>query len=82
MYGWGSNKYGKVGADSLAQKLPEPALLHFGQRVAKVRAGGNHSLAVGEGGEVWAWGLAENYQLGTAKTANEHSPQRILFKKT
>ena len=55
------------------QALPMP---EFGGFVY-VSAGGQHSLAITENGQLWAWGLNSNGQLGDGTVTTRHTPTRI-----
>ena len=77
VWAWGANGFGQVGTDVAdgctvgGVVLPcSPAPVRVGalERVAAVAGGSRHSLAVGEDGAVWAWGLNEFGQLGVATT--------------
>ena len=74
VYGWGYNAYGQVGNGTFVNtNTPVQVLLTADGtpliRVAKVAAGGNHSLALTDDGRVYAWGNNGSGQLG-ANTSN------------
>ncbi|KAL6604495.1 hypothetical protein ACP70R_028746 [Stipagrostis hirtigluma subsp. patula] len=72
VYGFGDNSHGAVGqpAPSAAAYVPTP-VPSLPPSVSAVAAGHYHSLAVAEGGEVWAWGRNDEGQLGRGL----HSPR-------
>jgi alpha-tubulin suppressor-like RCC1 family protein len=54
--------------------VPVPGL--FGG--TQVSTSGNHTLAVaGSSGQVWAWGVNRNCELGDGMTIEQHSPEPI-----
>lgn len=70
-YGWGSNSWGNLaqgasGSDAYSKamlvKAPGGAAPWTGLRM--IIAGGNHSLAIDQAGEVYSWGYSQNGELG------------------
>ena len=56
-FAWGGNENMQVGAtDSPSDAVPLPLRVLPSLRVLQVAAGAMHSLALVEGGDVWAWG--------------------------
>ena len=86
-YAWGSNNAGQLGGGTTSSrntpvrvKTPDrktypdlPADFTYLQ----VSAGGNHSLAVGSDGNVYAWGWNYYGQLGDGTTTERHAPVRV-----
>ncbi|KAJ1632864.1 regulator of chromosome condensation 1/beta-lactamase-inhibitor protein II [Pavlovales sp. CCMP2436] len=77
VYAWGDANYGKLAAPASADMptdddnlpyQPLPVLVHGfgGCRLVQLACGSNHSLALTEGGRVWAWGGAIFGRLGPA----------------
>jgi len=66
MWTWGKGEYGRCGNGKSSQPLPLPVdmLKDRGSPVTSIGAGGAHSLAVTQAGEVWGWGKNEASQLG------------------
>ena len=62
VYCWGANGAGQVGHDEVLGDDPEnptakvAAVDLGGQRAEQIQAGGTHTCAVLEGGDVWCWG--------------------------
>ncbi|KAJ1496393.1 regulator of chromosome condensation 1/beta-lactamase-inhibitor protein II [Baffinella frigidus] len=66
VYSWGYNQYGQTGhgPQGLAQWEPRIIKGLEGIRIVQVLAGEEHSLALSEHGEVFAWGRGTQGQLG------------------
>jgi alpha-tubulin suppressor-like RCC1 family protein len=73
VHAWGQNENGQTGVGTVLQSgftdipvsyLPHP-VGHISASVVAVAAGAYHSLALGGGGTVWAWGANDWGQLGT-----------------
>lgn len=75
VYAWGDANYGKLAAPASAdmptdddnlpyQPLPVLVKGFGGCRLVQLACGSNHSLALTEGGRVWAWGGAIFGRLG------------------
>jgi alpha-tubulin suppressor-like RCC1 family protein len=65
-YGWGSNRYGKLGIDVLAETISEPTLNKriMDHQIAMCAVGQDHSLFLTKIGLVLSAGLNEFGQLG------------------
>jgi alpha-tubulin suppressor-like RCC1 family protein len=81
VYAWGDANYGKLAApassamptdDDNLPYQPLPALVtgFGGCRIVQLACGSNHSLALTEGGRVWAWGGAIFGRLGPSMTTD------------
>ena len=46
-------------------------------KIVTVAAGGEHSMAVGENGALWAWGLGSSGQLGLGDTNSRRVPTQV-----
>jgi alpha-tubulin suppressor-like RCC1 family protein len=87
LWAMGENGYGQLGNgisgyifDGVPNYEIKPIQIKSGIKFRTVSAGGNHSLAIDESGNIWAWG-ANNYgQLGNGTTTNENLP--ILVEST
>ena len=80
-YAWGSNQYGQLGQGSTSGtpqktpvKVPLPDGVASGFTYTQVAAGGNHVLAVGSDGIVYAWGINDHGQLGNG-SLDANTPQ-------
>eukprot|EP00889_Picochlorum_renovo_P001271 jgi/Picre1/28301/NNA_003707.t1 len=71
MYSWGINDYGQLG-NGTTSNMTVPTLIQegfFGVKVSDIAAGGWHSLAITEDGEVYVWGRGEHGRLGLGDPA-------------
>ena len=73
VYAWGGNSYGQLGNNTsgsysaVPMRVRDPASptdASKGLKAIQVSAGYYHSLAVDKDGNIWAWGLNKNGQLG------------------
>jgi alpha-tubulin suppressor-like RCC1 family protein len=77
---WGANTMGQLGDGSLIDRLsPVPVGGLGGITVAQIAAGADFALAMGNQGEVYAWGSNAKGQLGTdtGVTAQLSTPGRV-----
>ena len=79
---WGYNGYGQLGDGSTSDKyrpqtVQNPTNTSQSLKATQISAGVNHSLAVGQDGNLWAWGLNSNGQLGIGSTVNQTKPTLI-----
>lgn len=75
---WGSNAYGQLGTgatESIA--LPVSAMMPADVRYTMVDAGTYHSLAIGTDGQIYAWGLNYDGQLGDGTLVSRSTPVRV-----
>jgi alpha-tubulin suppressor-like RCC1 family protein len=66
VFGWGVNASGQLG-NGLNSNVTLPVLVTgalAGKRIVAVRPGNNHVLALGDDGQIYAWGLNASGQLG------------------
>ncbi|XP_060116333.1 LOW QUALITY PROTEIN: RCC1 domain-containing protein 1 [Heteronotia binoei] len=75
LFAWGAGRHGQLGHGDLASAA-EPRLVEALQGVplGQVAAGGWHSAAVGEAGELYLWGWNESGQLGLPAKGMMGSP--------
>lgn len=76
---WGDNTFGQLGhsLDNSMSKLPQE-VVGLTTRIIAIAAGDNHTLAVDESGQVWAWGRNAFGQLGLGeKDKNNFSPEPL-----
>ncbi len=65
VYAWGANHYHQLGLGEDTDDRATPVLLDIPGTVIQVAAGGTHSLALNDDGEVYAWGYSNRGQVGT-----------------
>ena len=88
IWAWGDNWKGQLGNGTISDQnapnpVPKQVLLNpndasTGLKAVQVSAGYQHSLAIDEAGNTWAWGSNESGQLGNNTTSNQYSPKRVL----
>ena len=90
-YAWGYNNYGQLGNNTTSGNDPNPVPVRVrdpanptdkskGLKTTQVSAGGDHSLALGSDGYVYAWGNNYYGQLGnntSGDNADSHVPVRV-----
>jgi len=79
-WAWGANNFGQLGTS--ANTLPSSSTpivvgLPAGTKVTAVSGGGDHSLAQTSTGQVLAWGLNVQGQLGNGTTINTSTPTAV-----
>lgn len=84
VYTWGDvNNYGQLGTgDTVPHDQPQPVQDFLLAKVSliAVACGGEHSVAVSNEGEVWAWGRNDRGQLGGGSLKlYSADPVRVLF---
>ncbi len=66
---WGQGDFGQLGRNSLLDsQVPVSVSIPVGTTVVEVSAGGYHSLALTDEGEILAWGHGRDGQLGNGET--------------
>lgn len=75
VWAWGNNEYGQLGIDSAevidhSAPLPVPGL----ENVIDVSAGPIHTVAINQGGNIWAWGSNQGGQLGDGTNTDRTTP--------
>ena len=79
VYAWGTNGYGQLGNGSTSNSSTPVQVLGVGgsgvlSGITRITAGQYHSVAVGNGGSVYAWGANGYGQLGNGSTSNSSTP--------
>jgi len=70
LYAWGINTNGQLGLGNTSTGPFIPTYVSSGSRKYKaIAAGGNFSLAIAENGDLYAWGINTNGQLGLGNTS-------------
>jgi alpha-tubulin suppressor-like RCC1 family protein len=81
LYAWGFNDFGQLGIGTNSTVVG-PVLVPFPAGVTNwttIAAGVYHSLALGNDGNVYAWGSGEFGTLGNGGATNSSRPQRVTF---
>eukprot|EP01105_Mastigella_eilhardi_P011889 TRINITY_DN2730_c0_g1_i2.p1 TRINITY_DN2730_c0_g1~~TRINITY_DN2730_c0_g1_i2.p1 ORF type:complete len:327 (+),score=16.94 TRINITY_DN2730_c0_g1_i2:53-1033(+) len=74
---WGENAVGQMGLETDENsRIPKSVPLHTlqGCRVSSLYCGGQHSVAVTEGGDIYVWGNGTEGQLGLGDRTSRQSP--------
>lgn len=80
VWAWGNNASGQLGNGTQDSKT-SPAQVTNPVGVSgftAIAAGGNHTLALDNLGNVWAWGLNSSGQLGNNTLVNQNTPVQVL----
>ena len=77
VWAWGSNGDGRLGIGSTAARSETPVAVTNLGAVARISAGGSHSVAAKSDGSVWAWGLNGSGQLGVTCTSPCNTPNFV-----
>ncbi|MBI0145346.1 MULTISPECIES: RCC1 domain-containing protein [Bifidobacterium] len=81
-YAWGDNRYGQLGDGTRTSrtapvKVEKPTDAPADFTYVQVSAGGQHSLALGSDGYVYAWGSNANGRLGDGTTTRRTTPVKV-----
>jgi alpha-tubulin suppressor-like RCC1 family protein len=81
LYSWGSNDYGELGNGTTnRQYSPQLVALPPGVTAwSSIAAGNRFSVALGNDGNVYAWGRNNFGQLGNNTTTNQALPTRVVL---
>ncbi|KAG9458131.1 hypothetical protein H6P81_002639 [Aristolochia fimbriata] len=79
LWAWGNNEYGQLGTgDTQPRSQPIPVQGLSGLTLVDIAAGGWHSTALMDDGEVYAWGRGEHGRLGFGDDkSSKMVPQRV-----
>jgi RCC1 and BTB domain-containing protein len=66
IYCWGNNKFGQLGNKTLSNRSSRPEIIEYlkNKKIIDIKCGSNHSLALSNNGEVYAWGDNTYGQIG------------------
>lgn len=78
----GRKEYGRLGLGNVSEdaKILTPVLALDDKKVIEICCGESTSFAVTDKGEVFAWGMGSNQQLGTGNEDDETTPVQISSK--
>lgn len=81
-YAWGLNSNGQLGDGTTQEQLTPVQVtqgdIPSGVSIEQVSAGGNHTLALGSDGKVYAWGSNDYGQLGNGDMENSTTARRVV----
>lgn len=79
IYSWGGGRDGQLGTgeEDTCQPVPRLLLPLHSVRITQLCAGGDHTLAVADGGVVFSWGRGANGRLGHGDASNRVVPTII-----
>ncbi|KAF7130683.1 hypothetical protein RHSIM_Rhsim10G0063200 [Rhododendron simsii] len=79
LWAWGNNEYGQLGTgDTQPRSQPIPVQGLSGLTLVDIAAGGWHSTALTDDGEVYGWGRGEHGRLGFGDDkSSKMVPQRV-----
>ncbi|MCL2862076.1 MAG: hypothetical protein FWE22_06670 [Firmicutes bacterium] len=81
LWAWGRNENGQLGDGTTVERHSPLQINTAGRmnnaRVISISAGGAHSLAIDELGNLWAWGGNWNGQLGDGTTIDKYSQVQV-----
>jgi hypothetical protein len=69
-----------LGEDIVERKLPAPVktLISQGVKIVDIAAGGMHTVALDDEGQLWSWGCNDQYALGRSSKEDEgYIPNRM-----
>lgn len=74
---WGNASHGALGTGATRPNSPIPLNLAGLGNAVQVSAGGTHTCALTNSGEVWCWGYNEYGQVGSGDTNDSVTPQQV-----
>jgi alpha-tubulin suppressor-like RCC1 family protein len=80
VWAWGTNNYGQLGNNTTSNQITTaPAQVTDGLPggITSIAAGNGFNLAANDSGQVWAWGLNNDGQLGNATYTNSTTPVKV-----
>ncbi|KAN0045433.1 hypothetical protein ACTA71_005811 [Dictyostelium dimigraforme] len=81
LYTWGYNKYGQLGINNLTDQFSPVRCVFFDKIGVKSFAiGDRHMGAIDQQGELYTWGMNEEYQIGDGSSFNKSIPTAIKVK--
>ncbi|XP_015440518.1 PREDICTED: RCC1 and BTB domain-containing protein 1-like [Dufourea novaeangliae] len=80
VYSWGCNRYSQLGRPSTNEVSCIPTLVCINLNkniVVDIACGSNHSLALIDNGEIYAWGKNNFGQAGKSESVDQNAPTKI-----
>jgi alpha-tubulin suppressor-like RCC1 family protein len=78
VWGWGGNANGELGLGTTSTTVLTPTESPTLADVSAIAAGTSHGLALDDSGDVWAWGLNADGQVGDNSTTTHPTPVQVL----
>lgn len=81
LYGWGANGWGQLGLGTRSDSnSPKPVVVPTGvTKYTQVSIGGGFGAAIGDDGNVYAWGHNTSGQLGDNTLTTRSKPGKVLY---
>jgi alpha-tubulin suppressor-like RCC1 family protein len=76
-WAWGINSSGTLGDNSTTSRLTPVSVAGATKTFCKITTGWSHNIAIDKNGNVWAWGLFENGQLGDNTIVSRRTPVSV-----
>jgi alpha-tubulin suppressor-like RCC1 family protein len=76
-WGWGLNFTGQLGDNSTASRRTPVSVVGASKTFCQIALGYSHTIAIDKNGNVWAWGLNTDGQLGDNSTTSRLTPVRV-----
>jgi len=77
VWGWGNNLFWTLGNASTVNNISTPTQLPGLYNITAIAAGSIHALALDANGNVWAWGLNPDGQLGNGTLESSRAPVQV-----
>jgi len=77
VYTWGRNNNGQLGFASETELVTIPTRVEGIDRIVRLAANRDHTLALHEDGTIWAWGWNRDGQLGIGTRINSNVPVQV-----
>lgn len=75
---WGDNRFGQLGNEDTTEPLLNPEVVSALPSIARISAGGSHTMALTTDGQVWTWGGNHDNTLGVStSTTTQATPVLI-----
>ena len=77
VYTWGRNNNGQLGLPSSNEVVTTPTRVQGVNRIIKIAANRDHTMALREDGTIWTWGWNRDGQLGNGTRINSNVPVQV-----
>jgi alpha-tubulin suppressor-like RCC1 family protein len=76
-WGWGLNNQGRIGDNSLTQRLTPVSVAGAAKTFCQIGAGSQGSVAIDKNGRLWTWGVGITGQLADGTVVSIYTPITI-----